>query len=120
MSTLPLKHDVIIKFQLVHSPGSVGMDLPTVLLIYKSVRYDFKRLFSIRRLFCLGLFTGFSIMTGLSNIFERINPEKLPLDIIDEDFEEFKMFYKIQLQNFEKKVRHLQSQIRICVLSGTK
>ena len=52
-------------------------------------------------------------MTGISNIFERINPEKLPLDIIDEDFEEFKMFYKIQLQNFEKKVRHLQSQIRL-------
>ena len=94
----------MIKFLLVYSPESVGMDVPTLLLVYKHVRFDFNGLFSIRRLFCLGLLIGFSIMAGLTNIFENVNPDKLPIDIIEE-FDDYKGWYNVQIQSYESKVR---------------
>ena len=95
----------MIKFLLVYSPESVGMDLPTLLLVYKYVRFDFNGLFSIRRLFCLGLLIGFSIMAGLTDIFEHVNPDKLPIDIIDESDDYYKAWYNVQIQSLESKVR---------------
>ena len=89
---------------MVYSPESVGMDVPTLLLVYKYVRFDFNGLFSIRRLFCLGLLTGFSIMAGLTDIFEQVNPDKLPFDIIEES-DVYKVWYSVQIQSFESKVR---------------
>ena len=80
------------------------MDVPTLLLVYTLVRHDFKGLFSIRRLFCLGLLVGVSVMMGIADIFEQINPDKLPIDIIEENEEYHTILYKIQLQNFKKKV----------------
>ena len=96
----------MIKFLLVYSPESVGMDVPTLLLVYNHVRFDFNGLFSIRRLFCLGLLIGFSIMAGLTNIFENVNPDKLPIDIIEE-FDDYKGWYNVQIQSYESKVREL-------------
>ena len=60
------------------------MDCSTLLLLYNNVIYDFKGLFSIRRIFCLGLVTGMSIMDGINRFFEFMNPDKLPLDYLDE------------------------------------
>ena len=88
----------MIKFLLVYSPESVGMDLPTLLLVYKYVRFDFNGLFSIRRLFWLGLLIGFSIMAGLTDIFEHVNPDKLPIDIINESDDYYKAWYNVQIQ----------------------
>ena len=63
------------------------MDQPTLLLLFNNIFYDFKGLFSIRRLFCLGLITGGSIMDGINYIMDCVNPERLPIDIIeDSDF----------------------------------
>ena len=104
MSQVSLKRNVIIKFLLVYSPKSVGMDVPTLLLVYQYVRFDFNGLFSIKRLFCLGLLIGFSIMAGLTNIFEQVNPDKLPLDFIEES-DVYKVWYSVQIQSFESKVR---------------
>jgi hypothetical protein len=95
----------MIKFLLVYSPESVGMDLPTLLLVCRYVRFDFNGLFSIRRLFCLGLLIGFSIMAGLTDIFEHVNPDKLPIDIIDESDDYYKAWYNVQIQSLESKVR---------------
>ena len=96
----------MIKFLLVYSPetDSVGMDVPTLLLVYQYVRFDFNGLFSIRRLFCLGLLIGFSVMAGLTDIFEQVNPDKLPIDIIEES-DVYKVWYSVQIQSFESKVR---------------
>ena len=104
MSQVSLKRNVMIKFLLVYSPESVGMDVPTLLLVYKHVRFDFNGLFSIRRLFCLGLLIGFSIMAALTDIFEQINPDKLPIDIIEES-DVYKVWYSVQIQSFESNVR---------------
>ena len=104
MSQVSLKRNVMIKFLLVYSSESVGMDVPTLLLVYKNVRFDFNGLFSIRRLFCLGLLIGFSIMAGLTDIFEQVNPDKLPIDIIEES-DVYKVWYNVQIQSFESKVR---------------
>ena len=104
MSQVSLKRNVMIKFLLVYSSESVGMDVPTLLLVYKNVRFDFNGLFSIRRLFCLGLLIGFSIMAGLTDIFEQVNPDKLPIDIIEES-DLYKVWYNVQIQSFESKVR---------------
>ena len=79
------------------------MDVPTLLLVYRLVRHDFKGLFSIRRLFCLGLFVGVSVMMGIADIFEQINPDKLPIDIIEENEEYHTILYKVQFQNFKSK-----------------
>ena len=80
------------------------MDVPTLLLVYQYVRFDFNGLFSIKRLFCLGLLIGFSIMAGLTDIFEQVNPDKLPIDIIEES-DAYKVWYNVQIQSFESKVR---------------
>ena len=104
MSQVSLKRNVMIKFLLVYSPESVGMDVSTLLLVYQYVRFDFNGLFSIRRLFCLGLLIGFSIMAGLTDIFEQVNPDKLPIDIIEES-DVYKVWYSVQIQSFESKVR---------------
>ena len=104
MSQVSLKHNVMIKFLLVYSPESVGMDVPTLLLVYQYVLFDFNGLFSIRRLFCLGLLIGFSVMAGLTDIFEQVNPDKLPIDIIEES-DVHKVWYNVQIQSFESKVR---------------
>ena len=55
----------------------------TATLLYNSVVYDFNGLFSIRRLFCLGLLIGVSVMDGIMHMFETMNPDKLPVDFID-------------------------------------
>ena len=104
MSQVSLKRNVMLKFLLVYSPESVGMDVPTLLLVYKYVRFDFNGLCSIRRIFCLGLLIGFSIMAGLTDIFEQVNPDKLPIDIIEES-DVYKVWYNVQIQSFESKVR---------------
>ena len=104
MSQVSLKRNFMITFLLVYSTGSVGMDVPTLLLVYKYVRFDFNGLFSIRRLFCLGLLLGFSIMVGLTDIFEQVNPDKLPIDIIEES-DVYKVWYNVQIQSFQSKVR---------------
>ena len=104
MSQVSLKRNVMIKFLLVYSPESVGMDVSTLLLVYQYVRFDFNGLFSIRRLFCLGLLIGFSVMAGLTDIFEQVNPDKLPIDIIEES-DVYKVWYSVQIQSFESKVR---------------
>ena len=104
MSQVSLMRNVIIKFLLVYSPESVGMDVPTLLLVYQYVRFDFNGLFSIKRLFCLGLLIGFSIMASLTDIFEQVNPDKLPIDIIEES-DVYRVWYNVQIQSFESKVR---------------
>ena len=104
MSQISLKRNVMIKFLLVYSSESVGMDVPTLLLVYKNVRFDFNGLFSIKRLFCLGLLIGFSIMASLTDIFEQVNPDKLPIDIIEES-DVYRVWYNVQIQSFESKVR---------------
>ena len=63
---------------------AVCMDKPTILLIYKNIVYDFSGLFSIRRLFCLGLYTGVSLMEGINSLFQQMNPEALPIDFVEE------------------------------------
>ena len=104
MSQVSLKRNVMIKLLLVYSPESVGMDVPTLLLVYQYVRFDFNGLFSTRRLFCLGILIGFSIMAGLTDIFEHFNPDKLPIDIIEES-DIYKVWYNVQIQSFKSKVR---------------
>ena len=63
---------------------TVFMDQSTLLLLYNNIIYDFKGLFSIKRLFCLGLITGASILDGINYIMECINPDRLPIDIIED------------------------------------
>ena len=105
MSQVSLKRNVMTTFLLVYSTESVSMDVPTLLLVYKYVRFDFSGLFLIRRLFCLGLLIGFSIMAGLTDIFEKVNPDKLPIDNIEES-DVYKVLYNVQIvQSFESKVR---------------
>ena len=104
MSQVSLKRNVMTTFLLVYSTESVSMDVPTLLLVYKYVRFDFNGLFSIRRLFCLGLLIGFSIMAGLTDIFKQVNPDKLPIDII-EGSDVYEVWYNVQIQSFESKVR---------------
>ena len=43
-------------------------------------------------------------MMGIADIFEQINPDKLPIDIIEENEEYHTILYKIQFQNFKTKV----------------
>ena len=43
-------------------------------------------------------------MAGLTNIFEQVNPDKLPLDFIEES-DVYKVWYSVQIQSFESKVR---------------
>ena len=66
----------------------------------------FNGLFSIRRLFSilLGSFDRVVIMAGLTDIFEQVNPDKLPIDIIEES-DVYKVWYNVQIQSFESKVR---------------
>ena len=72
---------------------AVCMDKPTILLVYRNVVYDFSGLFSIRRLFCLGLLVGISAMDGINNVFQQINPNALPMDFVEEvDTECMKLF----------------------------
>ena len=52
----------------------------------------------------MGLLIGFSIMAGLTDIFEHFNPDKLPIDIIEE-IDVYKEWYNVQIQSFESKVR---------------
>ena len=89
------------------------MDTPTLLLLYNSIKSDFKSLiFHPRKVFCLGLLTGFSIMEGTIKFFETINPHNLPLDIISPselESESTKYIIKIQMDNIYIKVRHLKS-----------
>ena len=71
---------------------SVCMDKPTILLIYKNIVYDFSGLFSIRRLFCLGLYTGMSVMEGINRLFQQVNPDALPMDFVEVESECMKLF----------------------------
>ena len=43
-------------------------------------------------------------MVRITDIFERINPDKLPIDIIEENEDYTLLLYNIQLQNFKTKV----------------
>ena len=76
-----------------YSTMAVCMDKPTILLVYRNIVYDFSGLFSIRRLFCLGLLVGVSTMDGINYLFQQINPEALPMDFVEEaDTECMKLF----------------------------
>ena len=77
---------------------SVCMDKPTILPIYKNVVYDFSGLFSIRRLFCLGLYTGMSVMEGINRLFHQVNPDALPMDFVEEVESECMKLFRNQLK----------------------
>ena len=77
---------------------SVCMDKPTILLIYKNIVYDFSGLFSFRRLFCLGLYTGMSVMEGINRLFHLVNPDALPMDFVEEVESECMKLFRNQLK----------------------
>ena len=82
------------------------MDHPTLKLLYHNIFCDFKGLFCIRRLFCLGLIVGkieivcfhgkkfevffvlgSSLLDGWNFYMAKINPLGLPLDMVEEQHE---------------------------------